>query len=570
MEMLIFENPKFFYLFLLIPFLVGIFLLARHYNRIALINFGDNAIIKNLMPMVSSRRPLLKMSLMIFAICMLIIALVNPKIGSKMEEVKREGVDIVVAIDVSRSMLAEDIKPNRIDRAKAAVSRLIDNLGNDRIGVVAFAGNAVTQVPITSDHSAAKMILRTLNINTVTAQGTSIGGAIERSMASFLDRELKNKTIIIISDGENHLDDPIEVAKKAANENIIIHTIGIGTPEGAPIPIYQNNRLSGFLKDTEGNTVISRYDAKTLQDIASTTGGVFKHGMGADMGLNSILDEIKSLEKEEYETTIFADYESRFHYFFALALFFLLLELVIFERKNKWIDKIKVFGNMKYVFIILIFLAPYSLFGQSENDLIRKGNKQYKKENYNEAEVNYLKSLEKNPSNAKALFNLGNSLYKQGRYEEAAGIFDALTKMNISQNIKSQAFHNLGNSHLNLQDYAKGVDAYKESLRIDPSDMDTRYNLIYAMNKLQQQEQQQDQQQNDQKEDKQNKQEDKKDQQNQDKKEDQKEQQQKPDQLSPQDAERILEALKQEEQKVLENMEEQKQKSMPFRVKREW
>jgi Ca-activated chloride channel homolog len=343
MEMLIFENSRFFYLFLIVPAIIVLFIVARFFQKKAFDNFGDSAVISKLIPMQSLRRPWIKMILMVFAFSMLIIAAVNPKIGSRMEEVKREGVDIVVAIDVSRSMLSEDIKPNRLERAKAAVSRLIDNLGNDRIGIVAFAGNAVTQVPITSDHSAAKMILRTISMHTVSTQGTAIGAAIERAMASFLDRELKNKTIIIISDGENHLDDPIEISKKAAEQGIVIHTIGIGTPEGGPIPVYQNKRLMGFLKDNEGNTVISRYDEQTLKSIASTTGGVFMHGVGADMGLNSVLKEIKSLEKEEYESTIFADYESRFHYFVALALIFLLLELVILERKNKWIDKIKIF-----------------------------------------------------------------------------------------------------------------------------------------------------------------------------------------------------------------------------------
>ncbi|MFW5793432.1 MAG: vWA domain-containing protein [Bacteroidota bacterium] len=343
MEILIFENTEYFYFFLLIPLVLIMFLAMRYFKKKALRNFGDENIVLKLTPMLSYRRPWIKMFLMILAISLIIMAAVNPKVGSRMEEIKREGVDIVVAIDVSRSMMAEDIKPNRLVRAKAAVSRLIDRLDHDRVGIVVFAGEAVTQVALTGDHSVAKMLLKTIGVHSVTKQGTAIGSAINRAMASFQTEDLKNKTIILISDGENHLDDPIEVAKKAAEQDIIIHTIGIGTPEGAPIPIYKNNQLSGYLKDNQNNSVISKYDEKTLKTIASVSGGVFHRGTGADIGLDNVLESIRSLEKEEYESVAFADHESRFHYFVALALLVLLLELFIFERKNKWIDKIRIF-----------------------------------------------------------------------------------------------------------------------------------------------------------------------------------------------------------------------------------
>ncbi len=343
MDILIFEHKYFFYLFLLIPVVFAMFLISRYLKNKALDSFGDKNIILKLIPGLSFRRPWVKLFLIILAMSMIIIAAVNPKIGSRMEEVKKEGVDIVVAIDVSSSMLAEDIRPNRLERAKAAVSRLIDKLGHDRIGIVAFAGDAVTQVALTNDHTIAKMLLRTIGVNSAPAQGTAIGKAINRAIASFQTEDLKNKTIIIISDGENHLDNPVEAAKEAAEQDIIIHTIGIGTREGSPIPLYQNNQLKGFLKDSEGNTVISKYDEQMLSDIAEETGGVFQRGRGADIGLDKILDEIKSLEKEEFESLSFADYESRFYYFAAIAVLLLLFELFIFERKNKWIDKINIF-----------------------------------------------------------------------------------------------------------------------------------------------------------------------------------------------------------------------------------
>jgi Ca-activated chloride channel family protein len=344
MEILRFENPHYFYLFALIPLLLGMFWLSWQYRKRALRRFGHEQVINKLMPWRSVRRPWFKFLVLLIAFSMLILALANPLVGSRMQEAQRQGIDVIIALDVSRSMLAEDIKPNRIDRAKLSVSRLIDRLENDRVGLVVFAGNAITQVPLTTDHSAAKMMLRTVNTNSVSVQGTAIGSAIERSLASFQGEDLKNKVIIIISDGENHMDDPIAQARQAAQAGVIIHTVGIGTMAGAPIPVYRNNQLAGFLRDNEGNTVVTRYDEVTLRAIAEATGGVFRQGTGADMGLNSILDEIRKMEKDTFETLVFADYQSRFNYFIAQALLFLVFEIFIFERKNKWLEKINLFG----------------------------------------------------------------------------------------------------------------------------------------------------------------------------------------------------------------------------------
>lgn len=344
MEILRFENPQFFFLLALIPLLLVLFWLSWHFRRRALKRFGQEKVVRSLMPWRSVRRPWIKFVLMMMAFSMLVLALANPLVGSRMQEAKREGIDVIIALDVSRSMLAEDIRPNRLERAKMAVSRLIDRLENDRVGLVVFAGHAITQVPVTTDHSAAKMMLRTVNTSSVSVQGTAIGSAIERAMTSFSGEDLQNKVVIIISDGENHLDDPLVQARLAAQSGVTIHTVGIGTQAGAPIPVYTNNQLSGFLRDNQGNTVVSRYDEATLRAIAEATGGVFRHGTGADMGLNSILSEIRKVEKDTFETMVFADYQSRYHYFVALALLFLLLEIFIFERKNKWLEKIKMFG----------------------------------------------------------------------------------------------------------------------------------------------------------------------------------------------------------------------------------
>lgn len=343
MDFLRFENHEFFYLFLAIPLFLVIFVFAFIRRKRKLQVLGEESLMEKLTPMRSVRRPWLKFILYLLAFSSMSMAVINPQLGLKSEEVTSEGVDVIVALDVSRSMLAEDIRPNRMERAKMAVSRLIDQLDNDRVGIVVFAGSAVTQVPLTSDRESARMILRTVSTNSVQIQGTSIASALERSIAGFQNSTGGSRVIILVSDGENHEDDPFSVATRARNMGIVIHTVGVGTPQGGPIPVYHNNRMTGFLQDDQGNTVITRFDEPMLREIANLGGGFFQTSTGPDLGLNRILQQIREIEQQEHETTQFSEYESRFHYFVALALIFMLLEFLIFERKSKWLNKINLF-----------------------------------------------------------------------------------------------------------------------------------------------------------------------------------------------------------------------------------
>ncbi len=343
MDFIRFENQEYFYLFLLVPVFLLAFILANWHRRKKMARLGETKVLERMIPMHSKRRPWVKLVLFFLAFSSLVMAAVNPQLGFSTEDTKRSGVNIVIALDVSRSMLAEDIRPNRMERSKMAVSRLINQLENDRISLVLFAGSAVTQVPLTMDHEAAKMILRTVDTSSIQVQGTAIGAALERSIASFSFAEGGGKVIILVSDGENHQDKPMPVVERAREQDIVIHTVGVGTTQGAPIPVYQNNQLSGFLRDGEGNTVISRFDEPVLREIAEKGGGIFQTGTGADMGLNRIMKQVREMEQQEYETPQFSEYESRFHYFIALALIFLTLEFLIFERKSKWLNKINFF-----------------------------------------------------------------------------------------------------------------------------------------------------------------------------------------------------------------------------------
>lgn len=331
-----FGNPQYLYLLLIIPILILLFGFAQYYKKRALAKYGDISVIEQLMPFVSKSRPVLKFIFLIIAIVAIIFALADPQFGSKLEKVKRNGAEIIIALDVSNSMLAEDIKPNRLERAKQAISKLVDNMENDRIGLIVFAGDSYIQVPVTSDYSAAKMFLSSINTNIVSKQGTAIGSAIDLAMNSFTPESDMEKALIVITDGENHEDDAIKAAKLAYEKGITIHTIGMGSPQGAPIPLHKDYGQTVFQKDKDGNTVISKLDQGTLQDIASEGGGVFIRANNTQTGLNKLFERINKMEKKEMEERIYTDFEHRFQYLLVIALLFILLDVFIPERKSKW------------------------------------------------------------------------------------------------------------------------------------------------------------------------------------------------------------------------------------------
>jgi len=338
-----FENTYFLYGLSLIPVFVIVFFFMLRWKKRALNKFGESSVISQLLPDVSKSRAVFKFVILMFAFASLMIGLANPQIGSKLEKVQRKGVDLIIALDVSNSMLAEDIKPNRLIRAKQAISKLVDRLQNDRIGIVVFAGTAYTQLPITSDYSAAKMFLSTVNTNVVSTQGTAIGSAIKLAEKSFSKGEKNNKAIIIITDGENHEDDAIEQAKIVADKGIIVHTIGMGLPKGAPIPVYKNQYSKDYKKDNSENTIITRLNETMLQQIAAAGKGTYVRANNTKAGLNKIFKEINKMEKVEFDSKIFTDYEDRFQYFIAFCLILLILEVFIFEKKSKWAGKLNLF-----------------------------------------------------------------------------------------------------------------------------------------------------------------------------------------------------------------------------------
>lgn len=342
MQLFRFANPEFLYLLLVLPAMVLFFVLNIIRRNKSIRKLGDPELVQKLIPEVSRMRPILKFLFQLSAVTSVIIILSRPQFGSKIEEVKKHGVEVIIALDVSNSMLAEDIQPNRLVRAKQAISRLVDNLENDKIGLIVFAGDAYTQIPVTTDYVSAKMFLSTINPDMVPKQGTSIGTAINLGLKSFSPGEDKSRALIIITDGENHEDDPVTAAGDAAKAGVVIHTIGIGSADGVPVPVTIEGRKD-YLKDPEGNTVITRLDEEILKKIAASTNGSYVRASNSNIGLDEIFGEIRKMKKEELESTMYTEYNDQFQIFAALSLILLLTDFLIMDRKNRRLANIRLF-----------------------------------------------------------------------------------------------------------------------------------------------------------------------------------------------------------------------------------
>lgn len=342
MNLFRFANPEFLYLLTAVPVIIAVWLLNELRRRKALSRFGEPGLVRKLIPDMSVIRPPFKIILQVIALSFMSIMLARPQFGSRIEEVKRQGVEVIIALDVSNSMLASDIQPNRLERAKQAISRLVESLDNDKIGLVVFAGNAYTQIPVTTDYISAKMFLSSISPEIAPRQGTSIASAIDLGMRSFSPGSSKSKALIIITDGENHEDDPVGKAKEAASEGIVIHTIGIGSSEGVPISMNINGR-NEFLKDQEGNTVITKLDENILKEIAVTGNGMYVRASNTNIGLDQIFNEIKQMKKEELEGTMYTEYNDQFQIFAGASLLFLLIDFMFMDRRNRRFSNLRLF-----------------------------------------------------------------------------------------------------------------------------------------------------------------------------------------------------------------------------------
>ena len=337
-----FAHIEFLWLLLAIPVLVALHIWITRRKRQQLQQFGDPELMAELMPNASKIRPHVKFALMLTALALLIIGIARPQYGTKEQTVKRQGIEVMIALDISNSMLAEDVAPNRLERAKQMLSKLVDQMVDDKLGLVVFAGDAFTQIPITCDYVSAKMYLQSITPELIPAQGTAIGKAISTCVSSFGSEDTdKSRAIILITDGENHEDNAQEAAKMAKEKGIHVFVVGIGKPEGSPIP----DGRGGFKKDKQGTVVVSRLSEEMCQEVAAAGGGMYVRADNSNTATRALEKEIEKLGKQEIETKVYSDYNEQYQSFIFIALLLLVIDFFIFSRKNKSISRINLFGD---------------------------------------------------------------------------------------------------------------------------------------------------------------------------------------------------------------------------------
>ncbi len=588
--MIQFASPEYLLLILVIPLFFIFYALHKRERNRKIARLGGLKVVGKLMPERSKYKGWVRIVLFSLAWFFIMIGMARPQIGARIKESQKEGSEIMIALDVSNSMLAEDYSPNRLERAKLAISRLVDKMHGDRIGLIVFAGNSFVQLPITTDYVSAKIFLNSISTESIPIQGTALGEAITTAIRGFsTDAQMgtNNKAIILITDGENHEDDAIEAAKTAAEVGIKVYTIGVGSQEGKPIPM--NGEL---LKDKDGNIVVTKLNEQILDEIATAGNGAYVRAGNTEFGLNPIIDDLKNLESEQYQSVVFEDFDEQYMYFLAIGLFFLLLEFLVGSRRV---------GRKMFSIAILLCFTAFNASAQVDKGEVRKGNRFFKDGNYQEAEIEYRKALLKDTLSFAANYNLANVLMKSEAADQAekiyANIADTVKKVpfyldwnpdttKVSPTAASNYYHNLGNSYLSQDKYSEAVEAYKNSLRINPNDMETKANYAYAKKKADDKEEQDQNQQNQgggggdnqQNQDQQdNKDQDKKD--DQDKNQDQQggddknkdkpenKQGNAPQQITPQAAEQMLKAMQEKENQTQEKVKKEKAKVLKSKQK---
>jgi Ca-activated chloride channel family protein len=559
-----FEDPAYLYLLVLVPILALIRFYSYRNQKKRLRKFGDPNLLKELMPDVSRWRPSVKFWLLEAALTLMIVMLARPQMGTRISHEKRTGIETIIAMDISNSMLAEDVVPSRLERSKMMVENLVDNFTNDKIGLIVFAGDAFVQLPITSDYVSAKMFLSSIDPSMIQTQGTDIATAISMATHSFTPEENIGKAIIIITDGEDHEGGATEAAEEAKKLGMRVYVLGVGSVKGSPIPVPGTG---DYMRDNTGEVVMSALNEQMCREVAQAGGGAYIHVENNSSAQRQLDEELDKLEKRETESTIYSDYDEQFQAVGILALLLLLIEICIFDRKNPLLKNLSLFGNKKQATALLVLMFALSASAQDARQYIRNGNKLYRAGDYVKAEVAYSKAVAKDSLNPQAAYNLGNALMMQQKDSSAIVQYQKAARLEKNPLRLSQSFHNIGVICQKKQLFAEAIEAYKQSLRLNPNDDETRYNLVLCQRQQKQQQQNQKQQGQD-KDDKQDQQKQEKQQQQQDKKQ-QKPQEQKP-QMSKENAEQLLQDAMRQEQQTQKRLKEAQQQPQRRQLQKNW
>lgn len=462
--------------FWIVPLLMVFYWYFFRWQKKAMAAFGYRQTIDRLMSPEARKRQKWKTILIITSAAALWFAGAGPQLGARLIEVRRRGVDVLIAVDCSKSMLAEDIKPNRLERAKLALSSLIKSLEGDRVGIIAFAGTAFLQCPLTLDYSAAKMFLDFLDTSLIPRPGTAIGEAINLAIRSFSRKERKYKVLVLITDGEDHKSNPLDAAREASREGIKILTVGIGSSEGEPIPVRDgNNAITGYKKDRSGTIIMSRLDETMLQKIALETGGKYFRATSGEIEVEGIMEEISRMEKKELRSRLYSQYENRYQFFLFIAIIFLLIELILPDRG-------KIF-SLKNVCVLLPLLLLVTHTEASVRKKVNSGNSLYNAERYQEALDAYRDAQIDDPESSVLHFNTGNSLYRANEYEEAYNEFQKSVDSKDIE-LQAEAYYNMGNALYRMGRLPESILHYRKSLELNEHDEDAKYNIEYVQKKI--------------------------------------------------------------------------------------
>lgn len=572
-----FENPIYLYLLFIIPLLALLHYGTDALRRRRLRKYGELELLKALMPDVSLWRREVKFWLLNVALAMMVVCLARPQYGTKIDTRTRRGIEAIIALDVSNSMLATDVTPSRLDKSKMLISNLVDNMVDDKVGLIVYAGEAYTQLPITSDYVSAKMFLDNIDPSLIAVQGTDIARAINLATHSFTQQEGVGRAIFVITDGEDNEGGAVEAAREAAKKGMKVFVMGVGSPEGSPIPMPGSNR---YITDNAGNTVVSKLNEDMCRDIAQAGEGAYIFVDNSSSAQSALQKHVDKLAKAEMESTIYSEFDEHFRDFAWVALLLLLLDVLLLARKNHAFKNIQLFKvqNKTAIIALLAFLTlsvsqPVSAQRKNDRYFIRHGNRNYRDSVFTDAQVDYQKAIEQDNTNAVAHYNLGNAFLSQGQPKDAMKSYETAARMQTDKLRSAQVYHNMGVIFQSQKQYQEAIECYKNALRRNPNDDETRYNLALCLtqrdkNQDQKQDQNQDQEKNQEQQQKEQQQQQQQD--NQEKQDDQQQQQPQQPQMSKENAEQLLRAAQQEEKQTQDKVQKAQQKPQRRQLQKQW
>ena len=564
-----FASPQYLYLLLVLVALTAIHYYIIYKKKQQVKRFGDPDLTRQLFLGVSRWRPEVKFWLTMVALTSFIVALARPQFGTRLDTRERMGIEAIIALDVSNSMLAEDVKPNRLEKAKMMVSNMVDGMNDDKIGLVVFAGEAFVQLPITSDYVSAKMFLETISPDMIGVQGTDVAEAIKLSMRSFTQQEDVSRAIFIITDGEDNEGGAVEAAKQAAAAGVRVYVLGIGNPGGAPIPIPGRGQ---YIIDDEGNTVISKLSEEMCREIATAGQGSYIYVDNSSSAQKKLSEQLDRLAKAKMESQLYSEYDEQFQGFILIGLLLLLLDVLLLERESKstWLSNL--FRSQRSVTAVCLMSFSLVAFSQTDRDYIRRGNRLMRDSVYDKAQVEYQKAIEKDNTNSISHYNLGNALLYQNKAEDAMKEYETAARMEKDKGRLAKIYHNMGVLCQAAKQFDKAVACYRNSLRNDPTNNETRYNYalsLYQLKKNPPSEDNQNQDKDEQGQDEKQEKEQQQQQQQADKKDEQQQQAQ-PEQMSRENAEQMLNAAMQDEKATQEKVQKAQQQRQRKQLQKQW